>query len=289
MGWQADRMRVPADQLVWPDPEAYAAHVAAFLGAHPPEHTLPATVLDGLRRGSYHDHLLAALDDAAGAVVAVLVQTPPRAAIVAGEPAAAARLATRLAAAGATLPGVIGLARGVRAFTDAWTRAAGTSAQTLTAQRLFRLDTLIAPRAAPGAMRVCGDADAVVVAAWTADFAVEAETSARTDDDLDAARSVITDGRRFVWAVESDAVALAGRSRALDGTARIGPVFTPPGLRGRGYAGNLVAALAGQIMAEGAVPSLFARIDHPVPNRLYAALGFTPVADQLEVDFGSRR
>lgn len=255
MGWQADRMRVPADQLVWPDPEVYAAHVAAFLGAHPPEHTLPATVLDGLRRGSYHDHLLAALDDAAGAVVAVLVQTPPRAAIVAGEPAAAAHLATRLAAAGTTLPGVIGLARGVRAFTDAWTRAAGTSAQTLTAQRLFRLDTLIAPRAAPGAMRVCGDADAAVVAAWTADFAVE----------------------------------LAGRSRALDGTARIGPVFTPPGLRGRGYAGNLVAALAGQIMAEGAVPSLFARIDHPVPNRLYAALGFTPVADQLEVDFGGRR
>jgi predicted GNAT family acetyltransferase len=67
------------------------------------------------------------------------------------------------------------------------------------------------------------------------------------------------------------------------GAARIAPVYTPPGHRGRGYAGNTVAALSQRILDAGAVPCLYTDQANPTSNRLYTALGYRPVVDMVDL------
>src|SRR5262249_8891930 len=81
-------------------------------------------------------------------------------------------------------------------------------------------------------------------------------------------------GGLLLWEHEGRPVSVAGRNRAAAGQSRIGPVYTPPGLRGRGYGGAVTAAVTQAALdagAEGAV--LFTDLANPTSNTLYQRLG----------------
>jgi predicted GNAT family acetyltransferase len=63
------------------------------------------------------------------------------------------------------------------------------------------------------------------------------------------------------------------------GASRIGPVYTPPAMRGRGYAGALTAHVSRMVLDEGALACLYTDLANPTSNRLYAAIAYEPVAD----------
>jgi predicted GNAT family acetyltransferase len=67
------------------------------------------------------------------------------------------------------------------------------------------------------------------------------------------------------------------------GVTRIGPVYTPPEERGRGWATAAVAAVSRRILDAGEVPCLFTDQANPTSNRVYVALGYQPVADMAQV------
>ena len=67
--------------------------------------------------------------------------------------------------------------------------------------------------------------------------------------------------------------------------ARIGPVFTPAHLRGRGYASAVTAALSDELLQRCAVVMLFTDAANPTSNAVYARLGYKVVADVVEVSF----
>jgi predicted GNAT family acetyltransferase len=69
----------------------------------------------------------------------------------------------------------------------------------------------------------------------------------------------------------------------LGGSARVGPVYTPPEHRGRGYGSAVTAAATRSILAEGAVPVLFTDLANPTSNKIYRALGYRPVEERLIV------
>ena len=60
----------------------------------------------------------------------------------------------------------------------------------------------------------------------------------------------------------------------------IGPVFTPPELRGHGYATTAVADLTRSLLAAGHRVCLFTDQANPTSNAIYAGLGYRPVVDQ---------
>ena len=61
---------------------------------------------------------------------------------------------------------------------------------------------------------------------------------------------------------------------------RVGPVYTPPEHRGRGYATSLVADLTAERLAAGlAFCFLFTDLANPTSNAIYARIGYEPVAD----------
>lgn len=64
---------------------------------------------------------------------------------------------------------------------------------------------------------------------------------------------------------------------------RIAPVYTPPAQRGRGWASNAVAAVSWRFQAQGARVCLYTDQASPTSNKIYASLGYRPVADMADL------
>ena len=92
-------------------------------------------------------------------------------------------------------------------------------------------------------------------------------------------------GRYWLWE-DHDRVAFAGWSEAGDADARVGPVFTPPMFRGRGYATALVASLSRDLIDAGR-RRLFLTTDvtNPTSNAIYARIGYRALSDYFHYDF----
>ena len=65
--------------------------------------------------------------------------------------------------------------------------------------------------------------------------------------------------------------------------ARVGPVYTPPEHRGRGYASAAVAGVSERLLEQGVRVCLFTDQANPTSNRIYTALGFEPVVDMANL------
>ncbi len=136
----------------------------------------------------------------------------------------------------------------------------------------------------PGSLRLATMGERALLIGWEEAFAVEADIPVRGEAQraVDARLSV---GGQFVWEHEG-AVAMLGLSPAVAGTARIGPVYTPPQFRRRGYATAAVAAASRLALAAGARQvMLFTDLANQTSNRIYARVGFRRFADWEEHSF----
>ncbi|MFF8829220.1 GNAT family N-acetyltransferase [Streptomyces sp. NPDC015131] len=276
------------------DAEEFHRHAGGYLAADPARSTALLTVADTVRR-----HGAGALGagsaafgwwraDGGGPVAGAFVRTPPRAPLLGPMPEeAAARLAGALRAAyTGDLPGVQGGEGPARAFAEAWTARGGTW-RAAHRTRLFRLGDLTPPDPAPpGGARRATAADVPLAAGWMRAFAADIGEDPTADRTPQVARRV-ADGVLYLWEVAGRAVSLAAHSPPVAGQSRVSPVYTPPALRGRGYAGALTAAVSRAALAAGAGQVLlFADVANPTSTALYQRLGYRPVGDHLDVEFG---
>jgi RimJ/RimL family protein N-acetyltransferase len=87
-------------------------------------------------------------------------------------------------------------------------------------------------------------------------------------------------GRYMFWIVRDQPVSMAAVARRLKNTIAIAPVYTPPHLRGRGYAGSVTSAVVERAFAEGKTAvCLYTDMRNPFSNRCYARIGFVPYCD----------
>jgi predicted GNAT family acetyltransferase len=90
----------------------------------------------------------------------------------------------------------------------------------------------------------------------------------------------------WFWEDGGSPVSLSGYGGATPNGMRIGPVYTPPELRGRGYATTLVAEQCRWLLGTGrALCFLYTDLDNPTSNALYRRIGFRMVAEAGEVRF----
>jgi predicted GNAT family acetyltransferase len=128
-----------------------------------------------------------------------------------------------------------------------------------------------------------------LLAAWSQAFEEEAHTAppGPTDHDAVADRWIRGIGRTaWLWIDEGRPVSLTGVGGLTPHGIRVGPVYTPPELRGRGYASNLVAE-ASQLQLDGGrqFVFLFTDLANPTANRIYRSIGYEPVIDIDEYAF----
>ncbi|MFG2092067.1 GNAT family N-acetyltransferase [Streptomyces sp. NPDC048612] len=274
------------------DLPVYDAAAGAFLRSRPAVHTVPLSVVSSLRSlgaDVYGDEAPLCgwwRPDGRDAVAAAFVWTPPRPLLLTPMPdEAATSLVEALAAEGVAVPGVNGGRAAAEAVAAAWQRRHGGRVTPTRRERLYRLGELTPPAPAPpGRARTATTADRELLLDWFTAFA--ADIGGSLPRDARAVDARIADGRCLLWETDGGPVSLACRTPALSGTARIAPVYTPPGLRGRGYAGAVTAALSRRARDAG-VPELllFADLDNPTSNALYQRLGYRAVEDHLVLAF----
>ncbi|MFD0494603.1 GNAT family N-acetyltransferase [Streptomyces rhizosphaericus] len=170
-------------------------------------------------------------------------------------------------------------------FATAWEDLTGAVATVEQTHRLYRLDALTPPDPAPpGRPRIATTADRDLLITWYEGFA--RETGALRDDVAAQVDDKLGHDGITVWELDGRPVACAGISRTIAGMARVSLVYTPPELRGRGYAGAATAAVSGAARAAGVQEVLlFTDLDNPTSNALYQRLGYRPLEDHLLLSF----
>lgn len=156
-------------------------------------------------------------------------------------------------------------------------RRTGSTAVLHGAQRLFRLGELAHPEVS-GRVRVCDESDEdLLVEAFEA---FTAETHVIRQDVRTAVRDRLSYQGYVVWE-DAGPVAVAGHTRKAFQGVRIGPVYTWPEHRGRGYGAAVTAAASQRALDLGAWEVvLFTDLTNPTSNALYPRLGFRPVEDR---------
>ena len=271
---------------------AFLDRAGDFLLAREAEHNLLLGICAELRRrpdyyGGGAPYL--ATVDAGGAVVAAAVRTPPRNLLlsVCDRPAALEAVAADLHRQGTVLPAVSAPVPVGRLFATHWSRLTGRPTVDTLALRIYQLHRVIPPNPVPGTLRRATAADRELLVEWIGAFQAEAMGRA---DPAEIARAVDArlaseHGAFYLWE-DGRPVSLTGYGGPTPRGMRVGPVYTPPALRGRGYASACVAAVSQALLDSGRrFCFLFTELANPTSNHIYGAIGYAPVCDVEEVSF----
>ena len=132
---------------------------------------------------------------------------------------------------------------------------------------------------AEGNARPLTSDDADLLAEWWPLFIAEASP----EDDApprEAIDQMAASDRFMIWDVDGRPVSMACIVRRVKGCAAIAGVYTPPELRGRGYAGSVTAAVVEKVYGEGRPTAcLYTDLRNPASNRCYEKIGFKPLCD----------
>lgn len=188
------------------------------------------------------------------------------------------------------LPGVIGLKAEADAFAKYWQELAGHTPHKRREERAFRLDKVIPARGVRGEYCPATPEDFGLMVQWSMAFAEEALDGTPREDAEKGARGRLESdpkvrGMRF-WMDNGKPVSMAGYGGLTPNGIRIGPVYTPPEGRKRGYASALTAALSQELLDQGRhFVFLFTDLSNPTSNHIYQTVGYQPVCDVDEYHF----
>lgn len=217
--------------------------------------------------------------DKISAVVGAAMHTPPRLILVSPLPPGAADVLTSaLAESCPDAPGVNGTSATADAVAAAWRRLTKVEVVLHQQQRIHRLVAVSFPRTPPGSWRRAAQADRELLLEWSDAFELEAE-GAVTGAQAWGLDARLAAERIFLW-VDGTPVSYAGATPAVGGVARVGPVYTPPAHRGRGYASALVAAISQAALDGGASACmLYTNLANRTSNEIYKVIGYRPAAE----------
>jgi predicted GNAT family acetyltransferase len=225
-----------------------------------------------------------------GEVVAAALMTPPQRFVLARteRPEAMARLARDVREARPDVPGVSGPTPASGWFAEQWHLLTGQAVTCSVAERIYQLTRVKAPEGVPGRARRATEADRDVLADWLTAFEQEAFGTASQDGRGHADRFLQSRLRgMYLWEHDGQPVSMAGFGGPTPNGIRIGPVYTPPALRGRGYASACVARLSQDMLNSGRKYCfLFTDLANPTSNHIYQVIGYEPVVDVDVYRFG---
>jgi len=270
-----------------------------YLLAHEAEHCLILGICSALLRNTQPlepETYLAIVEDA-GNVVAVALRTPPHnivfSLIASGHSVeqVAALFAADAHTVYDTLTGALAPSATSRAFCDEWQRLTRQSYQLALSERIYRLDQVIPVTDVPGTMRRAQEFDRALLEQWIAEFTHEALVGEEIDPPQWVDEQLTTPpdmAGLFVW-VDGDGqpVTMVGHKGPTLHGMRIGPVYTPPDQRRRGYGSACTAAVTQYLLDSGRqMCFLFTNLANPTSNHIYQEIGYRPVIDVEMYAFG---
>lgn len=251
-----------------PCSEALVAIWCASLTSHPPARDVPFLLVTA---------------EASGAR-AIAMQHGHALLLEHSDPAAVSLIAHALADLDHAVPGIEGDAAACAAFVEAWQARTGRVAAERFRLRHHMLEDVSPVRVPSGASRRADERDAEWLVRAHDAFTDEAKVPRAPQGTERMVRQRLADARYRLWE-DRGIVSFLAANLIDGGHARIGPVYTPPEHRGRGYATALVASASRELIARGAA-RVFLTTDlaNPVSNAIYARVGFRAVDDTVAFD-----
>ncbi len=244
--------------------------------------SVAAGVLQGRR---YDRELWLSLHSDDGRTIGIAMRTAPYNLVVSPmDDVAAHALGAFIAVEDPDLPGITGPRVVVDGVLEGL--ASTRSPRTMMADVARVLVDLTAPAPVEGAARRASAADRAVIIDWHRAFAEEVGLPVHFVEEIVAAG--LAAGSLWLWTVAGTDVALAGHALPVEipsGTvARLGPVYTPPQFRGRGFGTAVTAHVAASLRDAGCTVMLFADATNARTNGIYQRLGFEARAEIVEVE-----
>ncbi|HEY5060869.1 MAG TPA: GNAT family N-acetyltransferase, partial [Gemmatimonadaceae bacterium] len=171
--------------------------------------------------------------------------------------------------------------------------ASGQAWSVVMSQGIYECRDVVVPRGVAGVRRLAGAKDRELLSEWSRRLAFEALREERTaEESIDRVDGHISRCSLHVWEDGGQAVSVAAAVAPTPHGIRINNVYTPPELRGRGYAGALVAALTQNVLDAGRqFAFLHTDLSNPTSNALYVRIGYRRVAElqMLRPDAGAKQ
>jgi len=219
-------------------------------------------------------------------VVACALRTPPYNLVLA-RPREDEALAVLADAVDDELPGVVGAVPEVDVFAGLW----DAPARVVFEQGVYALREVKPVPDAPGRSREATEDDYDLVFDWFVAFANEAlhEGEPGTEQHVRQIRQRLSPesaGGITLWEDGGAPVSMSGYGGQTPNGIRIGPVYTPPALRGRGYATSLVAEQSARLLRDGRTFCfLYTDLANPTANAIYERIGYARVCDSRQIAF----
>jgi predicted GNAT family acetyltransferase len=273
----------------------FLAAAGDFLGRREAEHNLVFGIAANLTADpglSAGPPLLATVSQG-GDVVAAALMTPPWNIVLSctDRPEAWAALVSDIAATSTVVPGVTAPVDSAAAFASAWTAVHDVVAERAMAERIYRLERVIPPVGVPGAMRLGTTFDRDLLVSWVNAFLVEALEPRNPEEAAILVDRSFRAGTRtwYLWEDGGRPVSVAATGGPTPRGIRVGPVYTPPEVRGHGYASAVTAAASQAELEKGRTfVFLFTDLENPTSNKIYQRIGYEPVIDVDQIGFRSK-
>ena len=164
-----------------------------------------------------------------------------------------------------------------------WSERTGGAFEADEVLRVYRLADLRRP-AVQGRLIAATSEHAALATRWSIDFGADIGHP-RPDDPTPQVLVAIDQGRIWMWSLDGQPVTQLWTTFERAGAVRIGGVYTPPELRGNGYASALTAAVSADQCSRSSVDVIMLNTQaaNAMTNRLYRRLGFQSAFDTMTV------
>jgi len=229
---------------------------------------------------TYDDYLWWVASDVDGHVIGAAMRTAPHGMVLSPMPdQAIGELAKAVSIHDDGLPSVSGPTSVVEKFIEQYemTASEGSRRESFIEEEhlLYALGDLVMPEV-NGEMIAAAPEDFDLILAWYLNFG--RDTRVFMPNPEGSIHAGMGRGSYRFWIVNGEKVSLAGHAPLVDtpsgSVARIGPVYTPPLQRRKGYAGAITAALSRELLDKSAKVMLYTDAKNPTSNSIYQKIGF---------------
>ena len=271
--------------------DLYAEHVWDLLALRADLNTIALTQITGARGGTSWsgEEPTFAWWSRAGSTSGAVSLTPPYEMLLNVVPDGTMdELVLALRQRATPVPGVNGTPGTATRFAELWT--AGTTQQTVLARQLRLYTTLdpVVPGPVPaGHARHARDDEVDLIVGWYEAFG--REVGDQPVDNRPSVEERVAAGLAWIWEDEAGTTtSLAARHGPAAGVSRIGPVYTPPEYRRRGYGSAVTAACTRDALDTDSTSTvLFADLANLTSNAIYQTIGYRTLEDRVVLSFAA--
>lgn len=269
------------------DVHRFYNHTKEFLLANELENVLLFSILNSLKKDFHcygeEDPLLISIESK-GNLSLVALQTPPHNLVLSftEDIKTIPFLAEELLSEDYSFPGVLGFKEGAEKFAHLWGSEKALNSEIQMLQRIHKLETVNSDTLSGNKFYAADPSHENIILKWAKEFIYEAmpEESEHLSKTLERTKQNISNGEIYLLKDNEQIVSMARMAGETPNGRLVNLVFTPPELRGNGYATQCVAHLSQLILDKGYnYSALFTDLSNPVSNKIYYKIGYRPVID----------